>query len=557
MATIFQLGPGRPVECTPLTTALDAAQLMASSRVHCLLVMEAKKLVGIVTAKDMAYRVTAAGLNPQKTLAQSIMTTTPLCLHMDTPITGALATMVRRSVRHLPLLDSEGGITGVLDITRCFHQAMLRLERIATSAHRLKSVLRDVAQDFGDVRTVQAERIVQDVRSLGELIDVPTLQSVGCKPAIYVDSLSSVYNAAQLMVQNSTTALLVIDGTSRSHKVIGIFTSKDICNRVIAKGYDPSTCTVARVLTTSPEFASDALTVSAALRLMYQGHFLNLPVIDAHNDVVGVVSVLQLTYAALTQLGKRDGLESVQKSTLDEVTSRLSDDHPWEKFWSAMDKSNDDIHTLESSVSRGPSRPRTPQSRKTSLNQMISNSRRSSMGRKVSEPETAVHSPIPKVPSSESLTRLNFYLKRKTVVFRISEATTGVVDKISMTLNDNLSVTDELKPFTLLLKEIETKFGPGNEVYYYDDEEDLVTISTEEHLMHAISHAEGLGETTLELVLRRGGLSEGWLTRMWTALSTMTRALTSTWTRSGLMTGVVLLSLGVLLGTTLKPLRRL
>lgn len=550
MATIFQLGPERPLECPPDATALLAAQMMSQSRVHCLMVMD-RKLVGIVTAKDMAYRLTAQGLDPQDTLVSQIMTRTPLCLHMDTPITDALATMVDRSVRHLPLVDSQGAITGVLDITRCFHQAMLRLERIATSAQRLRSVLRDVVNDYGDVRTREAERIVQDVGALGDLIDVPTLESVGCKPAVYVESSCTVLAAAKMMVKHATTALLVLDGTAQSTKVIGIFTSKDVCTRVVARGYDPQTCTVARVLTTSPEFALESLPVSAALRLMYQGHFLSLPVMNDQGSIVGVVSVLQLTYAALSQLGKRDGFRSLEKTTLAEVSSRLTDDASWDKFWSSLDKSNDDIHSLESSVSKPPSRSHTPSqssSRRTSLN-LISNSRRSSLTK--TQSEETINAPRPRLPSSESISRMSFYMKRKTVVFRITEHTSGAVDKICMTLTDNISVMDDVKPFTLLMKEVTHKFGPGQDVFYSDEEGDYISVTSEDDLMHAITTAEKNGDPAVELLLKPVGYNDGILASLWrmfTALTTKFPKLTS----QGIFTGVAVLSLGVLLGSTFR-----
>ncbi|CEP22288.1 unnamed protein product [Cyberlindnera jadinii] len=555
MATIFQLGPDAPVECLPENTGYEASQLMANKRVHCLLVMRSRSLVGIVTAKDMAYRLTAKGLDPKTTLVEQLMTSCPLCLHMDTRITDALTTMVDKNVRHLPLLDSQGAITGVLDITRCFHQAMLRLERIAASAQRLNSVLKEVARDYGDVRSEQADRIVQDVRSLSDVIDIPTLKTVGYKPVCYVDSLSTVYDAAQLMEQQSTTALLVLDGTSNDHKVIGIFTSKDICNRVIARGYNPSKCTVARVLTTSPEFAKDSLTVSAALRLMYHGHFLNLPVISSTtNDIVGIVSVLQLTYAALSQLGKRHELDSVQKTTLDEVTSRLPDQLPWDTFWSAMDKSNDDIQSLESSVSRGPSRNQSPSSsRRTSLNYVSSTSRRPSTN-KVKSEDNFLMSPQ-RVPSTESLSRISFYLKRKTVTFRIIEEKTGIVDKISMASSDNLTLTDDLKPFTLLQKEIEEKFAGKHELFYEDNEGDMVTLTTEADLMTAIAYSERYSQDDnhyVELIIRPYATSEAYFTRIWQAI----KRLTSSWTRSGIFTGMALLSIGIILGATARPMLR-
>jgi CBS domain-containing protein len=443
------------------------------------------------------------------------------------------------------------------------------MERIAASAQKLRDVLTEVALDYGDVRTQAAERIVQDVNRMTNLVDVPTLKSVDCKPAVYIASSSTVSDAAMLMVRHSTTALLVLDGTSLIRDVIGIFTTKDICTRVIAKGYDPRSCTVARVLTTSPEFARSDLNVSAALRLMYQGHFLNLPVLDDNsNEIVGVVSVLQLTYAALAQLGKREGFtpDSVQKSTLEEVTSRLTEDSTpvWDTFWNSLDKSNDDIQNLESSVSKTPSRSHSPKStgRRASLNQMLlSNSRKkSNLQRKFSDDNTTLLSPAPKyrrVQSTESLVRMKFYLKRKTVTFKIKDYATNMTDKISMTINDSVSVLDDLKPFELLHQEIAAKFDmtKKHEILYYDNEGDLIVITDEQDLMESISCFEKQGHSTVELILRPKRYSDGIFSAIWRFFSNITWPSFHTFKSPGFLTGVAVLSIGVLVGTTMKPLR--
>jgi CBS domain-containing protein len=79
---------------------------------------------------------------------------------------------------------------------------------------------------------------------------------------------------------------------------------KDIVLRVIAAGLNPENCTVARVMTPTPDTAAPETTVLDALKLMNNGHYLNLPVIG-RGTIIGMVDVLKLTYVTLEQVTKR------------------------------------------------------------------------------------------------------------------------------------------------------------------------------------------------------------------------------------------------------------
>lgn len=127
----------------------------------------------------------------------------------------------------------------------------------------------------------------------------PTLESVlNGLPPTTVSVRTSVKEAAGLMKENHTTAVLVQDQGS----ITGIFTSKDVVLRVIAPGLDPANCSVVRVMTPHPDFAPMDMSIQAALRKMHDGHYLNLPVMNEPGEIVGMVDVLKLTYATLEQV---------------------------------------------------------------------------------------------------------------------------------------------------------------------------------------------------------------------------------------------------------------
>ncbi|KAJ9213547.1 hypothetical protein DTO166G4_4797 [Paecilomyces variotii] len=346
--TVLALKPSQALQIKPSTTVAEAAQLMAAKREDCVLVTDDDdRIAGIFTAKDLAFRVVGAGLRARDVTISEIMTRNPLCARTDTSATDALDLMVRKGFRHLPVMDENQDISGILDITKCFYDAMEKLERAYSSSRKLYDALEGVQSELG---SSQPQQIIQYVEALRQKMSGPTLESVldGLPPTT-VSVRTSVKDAAALMKEHHTTALLVQDQGS----ITGIFTSKDVVLRVIAPGLDPSTCSVVRVMTPHPDFAPTDMSIQAALRKMHDGHYLNLPVMNEAGEIVGMVDVLKLTYATLEQIN---------------TISTNDDEGPaWNKFWLSMDHESDSMvsggnshhpHTAHRSViSPDPSRP--------------------------------------------------------------------------------------------------------------------------------------------------------------------------------------------------------
>jgi hypothetical protein len=177
-------------------------------------------------------------------------------------------------------------------------------------------------------------------------------------PPTTVSVRTSVKEAAQLMKENHTTAVLVQDQGA----ITGIFTSKDVVLRVIAAGLDPSTCSVVRVMTPHPDFAPMDMSIQAALRKMHDGHYLNLPVMSEAGEIVGMVDVLKLTYATLDQVKVLHRPCSLLNLTHEQINSMQSNDSEgpaWNKFWMSLENETESI--MSGDGSHRP--PQTPDER--------------------------------------------------------------------------------------------------------------------------------------------------------------------------------------------------
>ncbi len=96
---------------------------------------------------------------------------------------------------------------------------------------------------------------------------------------------TTVSQAAKLMAKRNVGAVMVVE----DGRLIGIFTERDAVFRVIAKGRDTKTTTLADVMTDAPRTVDPDRTFGYALLMMHENGFRHLPVIE-NGKPIGIVS---------------------------------------------------------------------------------------------------------------------------------------------------------------------------------------------------------------------------------------------------------------------------
>lgn len=519
--TVLALKPSPALQIKPNTTVAEAAKLMAAKREDCVLVTDDDdRIAGIFTAKDLALRVVAAGLKASQVSIAEIMTKNPLCARTDTSATDALDLMVRKGFRHLPVMDENQDISGILDITKCFYDAMEKLERAYSSSRRLYDALEGVQSELG---ASQPQQIIQYVEALRNKMSGPTLESVlNGMPPTTVGVRTSVREAAQLMKENHTTAVLVQDQGS----ITGIFTSKDVVLRVIAPDIDPAKCSVVRVMTPHPDFAPIDMSIQAALRKMHgtscpigvfsyengyaddfptptDGHYLNLPVMNEGGEIVGMVDVLKLTYATLEQINTMQNTDTEGPA--------------WNKFWLSLD------HETESMVSGDGSHHHTnPHLGSTSRSLMSPDLHRGASGTidSVAPGDSASHAgdhdggsmvspPSPEAASQQKQAQqpppaeVPFPFKFKAPSGRVHRlqvvAAMGIAQFTSDVAAKLGAEVDAVGGPPTFSEDGSTVTRMGFALSYLDDEGDTVSITTDHDLVEAVLLARAAGRDKVDL----------------------------------------------------------
>lgn len=119
------------------------------------------------------------------------------------------------------------------------------------------------------------------------MLDRPIAEILNHRPCLSVARDTSVQNAARMMKEHQTGAVLVVGDDDA---LLGICSERDIVTRVVAEAGDPNQVTVREIMTTEPESLSEDKPFSHALHLMYEGRFRHVPVVDAQGRAVGILS---------------------------------------------------------------------------------------------------------------------------------------------------------------------------------------------------------------------------------------------------------------------------
>ena len=102
---------------------------------------------------------------------------------------------------------------------------------------------------------------------------------------LHLPPTATVREAAREMRNRHVGAVLVV----AADQLEGIFTERDVVNRVVAEGLDPDRTQLNEVMTRNPDTVGPKDTALEALRRMQDGGFRHLPVVD-RGQLVGIVS---------------------------------------------------------------------------------------------------------------------------------------------------------------------------------------------------------------------------------------------------------------------------
>jgi CBS domain-containing protein len=108
-------GKAQVLAVPPSATMLQALELMADRNVGALLVVDADRLVGIVSERDYARKVALRGRRSADTPVSVVMSSPVITVDPTWTADQCMVLMDEKHIRHLPVLDG-GRLVGVISI---------------------------------------------------------------------------------------------------------------------------------------------------------------------------------------------------------------------------------------------------------------------------------------------------------------------------------------------------------------------------------------------------------------------------------------------------------
>jgi len=115
LVKVSELVRRAPITVTPLATVEEAIKLMHREGVGSVVVVSPEgKVLGIFTERDLV-RLIGEG-KPLTTKIGDVMTRDPVTVYEDDTVTKAVMLMAEKRIRHLPIVDREGRLKGVISV---------------------------------------------------------------------------------------------------------------------------------------------------------------------------------------------------------------------------------------------------------------------------------------------------------------------------------------------------------------------------------------------------------------------------------------------------------
>ena len=115
---------------------------------------------------------------------------------------------------------------------------------------------------------------------------------------------ATVKEACRHMRNRRVGAVLV---TEKDRRLLGIFTGRDAVGRVLAEGKSAARTTLSDVMTRDPTSISSRKTAIEALRLMEDGRYRHVPIVE-DGKVVAIVSRFDFSGLEVDRLDEETGL---------------------------------------------------------------------------------------------------------------------------------------------------------------------------------------------------------------------------------------------------------
>jgi len=246
----------------PTDSVAHTVSRIKASGIGQALVVEGEKLVGILTERDLLYKLGGPEVELRKIRVKEMMTPNPEAVREGDPIRVVMNMMSVGGYRHVPIVRDGKPF------------------RIISAKAIANYILDTSALEF--YLPGREEAPISFVNRLRQV----KIRHLALRPPVLVELSTTLRDTVEAMKKNHRGCALICDHGNLN----GIFTERDLLNKIIGEPVSWS-APVAQFMTPNPAKLSVDDSVVRAMKLMYEGDYRNIPLIDAGGKAAGVVTV--------------------------------------------------------------------------------------------------------------------------------------------------------------------------------------------------------------------------------------------------------------------------
>jgi CBS domain-containing protein len=115
--SVLDLCDAEPAAVSPEASVADAIRTMLERHVGAVAVIDGEtRVAGIFTERDVLSKLALSRMDPESTPVRELMTTPVELATAETGSSEAFVTMLERHFRHMPIVDNDGKLLGMLSI---------------------------------------------------------------------------------------------------------------------------------------------------------------------------------------------------------------------------------------------------------------------------------------------------------------------------------------------------------------------------------------------------------------------------------------------------------
>ncbi len=225
----------------PIESLKSAIKKMSSNNVSCVVVIEEKKPIGILTERDIIYMM-GINIDFDTVNLQTVMRSPVIAISEETEIPEAANLMVINNLRRLVVVDGVHNVIGIITQT-------------------------DIIKNL----------------SIDSFINFKKVDQIMNRNIISVRKQDTLPKAISLMAKNRISCILVIE----DNKPVGMITERDITKSIAE---DTISHHVNEIMTSPVPATNKDISLYDATRLMDENKVRSLTIIDHKSDAIGIIT---------------------------------------------------------------------------------------------------------------------------------------------------------------------------------------------------------------------------------------------------------------------------